>query len=90
MTDCGCLPSYSGPVGCDLASMPELYVYDAEEWPTLSAQERVRRCRLWAAEARHHALKSAGSARELFVSIANGWDKLAEEIEDQERTKRSQ
>lgn len=64
--------------------MPGNYLYDPEEWPTLSPQERVRRCRSWAAEARHYALKSSGSTRELFVSVANGWDKLADEIEDQE------
>ena len=43
------------------------YVYDAEEWPTLSADERVRRCRLWAADARNRALYAAGDTRDLYL-----------------------
>ena len=86
MTDVSRTAIYGRPnVPDDLErELSEKYVYDPEEWQTLSAEERVRRCRLWAAEARHHALRSSGSTRELFVSVANGWDKLAAEIEDQE------
>ncbi len=66
------------------------YVYDAEEWPTLSADERVRRCRAWTADARNRALYAAGDTRDLYLSVANGWEKLAEEIADQERKTRPQ
>ena len=62
-------------------------LYDSTEWPSLPATERVSRCRLWAAQARKYALKAGGSHRQMYLSIANGWDALALEIERERPTR---
>ena len=60
---------------------------DPDEWASLTAKERVSRCRLWGAEARQFALNAgAGRSRELLLSVATAWDKLAEEIEREEQS----
>ena len=59
--------------------------YDPAEWSSLPAKDRVRRCRLWAAEARTFALQRPGQQRALFLSVADGWDKLAQEIEQEQQ-----
>ena len=60
--------------------------YDPEKWPTMSPAERASSCRKWAAEARQFALKEGpGKTRDLFLSVATSWEKLAQEIEREGR-----
>jgi hypothetical protein len=58
------------------------YRFNAEEWKTLTTRERVRRCRLMAAQAR--ALAVNGGAPELirsYLRIADDWERLADDVE---------
>ena len=64
-----------------------IHGYSPDEWASLTAKERASRCRLWAAEARQYALNAgAGKSRELLISVATAWDKLAEEIEQEDQS----
>jgi hypothetical protein len=56
--------------------------FDGNEWPRLTLEERVRRCKLMAHEARSRA-ESASSAdlQEGYSKLAAEWLKLAAEIE---------
>ena len=57
------------------------YRFKADEWNTLTPVERVRRCRLWAAEAQTLADSAPPSLRHSYQSIADQWAELAREIE---------
>jgi hypothetical protein len=57
------------------------YRFNAEEWNHLTSGERVRRCRLWAAEAMKLAAAAPVAMKQHYASIAERWSQLAEEIE---------
>ena len=60
------------------------YRFNAEEWNRLTSGERVRRCRLWAAEAMKLAEAAPLAMKKHYMSIAERWSQLAEEIEKHE------
>ena len=57
------------------------YRFNAEEWQTISKQERIRRCRLMGAEAHKLAEKATGTMRMTYLQIEQDWERLAFEIE---------
>ena len=57
------------------------YRFNADEWASLSAAERIRRCRQMAEEARVLAENAPTSLSEAYLSIASDWLQLAAEIE---------
>ena len=57
------------------------YRFNAQEWTTLSATDRARRCRLMAQEANKMAHDAKGAMKDHYVSIARDWEKLAVEID---------
>ena len=56
------------------------YRFKADEWNTLAPSERVRRCRLWAAEALALADKAL-PLKQTYQNMADQWTTLAREIE---------
>ena len=57
------------------------YRFNAEEWQGLTNEERIRRCRLWAHEARKLAEGATPDLREAYLRIASQWQTLGEDIE---------
>ena len=57
------------------------YTFNAEEWATLSKQDRIRRCKAMADEARKLAATSAGTMKATYQSLEKDWENLAFEIE---------
>ncbi len=57
------------------------YRFKAEEWKSLSPQQRASRCRLMAAEARALADGAAPDVKLSYLKIADDWMRLADEIE---------
>ena len=57
------------------------YRFKADEWNTLAPSERVRRCRLWAAEAQALADKASHELKQTYQNMADQWTTLAREIE---------
>jgi hypothetical protein len=57
------------------------YRFKAEEWNSLTPQQRASRCRLMAGEARDLAEGAAAHLKLSFLKIANEWMELADEIE---------
>jgi hypothetical protein len=57
------------------------YRFNAEEWKSLTPQQRVTRCRLMAGEARALADTTAPDTNLHYLKIADDWMRLAEEIE---------
>ena len=65
------------------------YRFRAEEWKTLSAENRAKRCRLLAEEARVLASGAPQHLAPSYLRIAEDWTALAIEIE-QAATENSQ
>ena len=57
------------------------YRFKSDEWSALTPDERVRRCRLWAAEAQSLAESASPGLKAKYQNIAEQWTQLAEEIE---------
>jgi hypothetical protein len=57
------------------------YRFKAEEWKSLTPQQRASRCRLMAGEARALAEAAASDVKLLYLKIAEDWTQLADEIE---------
>jgi hypothetical protein len=57
------------------------YRFKADEWNTLTQAERVRRCRLLAAEAKALARNAQTGLGQKYQTIADRWLELAREIE---------
>jgi hypothetical protein len=57
------------------------YRFKADEWQTLSPEERARRCRLLAAEAQTLADNAPPGLGHRYQTIADQWLELAREIE---------
>jgi hypothetical protein len=57
------------------------YRFKAEEWDTLTSEQRARRCRLLASEAIKLADHAPARVAEAYLSLAGAWLKLANEIE---------
>lgn len=57
------------------------YRFKADEWKTLTQAERVRRCRLWAAEAQALAHNAPPGLEQKYQTITDQWLELAREIE---------
>jgi hypothetical protein len=57
------------------------YRFKAEEWKSLTAQQKAIRCRLMAGEARALADGAAPEVRLSYWKIADDWIQLADEIE---------
>jgi len=62
------------------------YRFKAEEWNALTSTERVHRCLLWAAEAQELADNSPPNLTAIYQSIADQWARLAEEIEEHNKS----
>jgi hypothetical protein len=58
------------------------YRFNAAEWSELSAEDRVRRCRLMAEEARLLAERAPPSLKQSYAKIAQDWIQLAADIEN--------
>jgi len=58
------------------------YRFKADDWNTLTLAERVRRCRLWAAEAQELANRAYPELCPPYQSLADQWATLAREIEE--------
>jgi len=52
------------------------YRFNAKEWRNLSLDERVKRCRLLAHEARALAQTASDSVRLSYVRLAEQWEAL--------------
>ena len=57
------------------------YRFKAEEWKSLTPQQRASRCRLMAGEARALAQEAAPDVKLSYLKIADDWIQLANEIE---------
>jgi hypothetical protein len=57
------------------------YRFQANEWVRLSPDERTRRCRLMAEEARLLSEQSPPDLKECYRAVAREWLQLAAEIE---------
>jgi hypothetical protein len=57
------------------------YRFKAEEWKSLTPQQRASRCRLMAREARALADECAADVKLSYLKIADDWIQLADEIE---------
>ena len=57
------------------------YRFNAEEWKSLTPQQRASRCRLMAGEARALADGATPDANLSYLKIADDWMRLADEIE---------
>ena len=57
------------------------YRFNAEEWKSLTPQERASRCRLMAGEARALADGAAPKVGLSYLKIADDWMRLADDIE---------
>ena len=57
------------------------YRFNAEEWATLSAPERIRRCRLLADQAMALANSAAPDLKKAYRKIGRDWLNLAAELE---------
>jgi hypothetical protein len=57
------------------------YRFNAEEWKSLTPQQRASRCRLMAGEARALADGAAPDVKIFYLKIADDWMGLADEIE---------
>jgi hypothetical protein len=57
------------------------YRFKAEEWKSLTPQQRASRCRLMAEEARALAEGAASDVKPFYLKIADDWMQLADEIE---------
>ena len=61
------------------------FLFNAEEWKSLSNSERVRRCTLLAEEAQNLAEEATESnLKTMFVMIAQEWLKVAKAISTSE------
>jgi hypothetical protein len=56
------------------------YRFKADDWARLDAAQRVRRCRLWAAEAQQLADNAPLHLKHDYLAIAHQWTKLATDI----------
>lgn len=57
------------------------YRFKAEEWKTLTPQQRASRCRLMAGEARALAEEAPPDVKLSYLKIADDWMQLADEME---------
>ena len=57
------------------------YRFKAEEWKSLTPQQRASRCRLMAGEARALADEGDPGVKLSYLKIAEDWMRLADEIE---------
>ena len=57
--------------------------FAADEWVTLSVEERIRRCRLMAEEAMTLAATDRTSSRQHYVDLAKQWTDLADDMQAQ-------
>jgi hypothetical protein len=57
------------------------YRFNAEEWKSLTPQQRASRCRLMAGEARTLADGAAPNVKLSYLKIADDWMRLADDIE---------
>lgn len=57
------------------------YRFKAEEWKSLTPQQRASRCRLMAEEARTLAEGAAPDMKLFYLKIADDWIQLADEIQ---------
>ena len=61
------------------------YQFNAQEWSRMAPAERVKRCRVFAHEASALALSVGPTMKRAYLDIAQHWEKLAQEIEAEER-----
>lgn len=64
------------------------YRFKAEEWESLTPEQRVRRCRLMADEAQELAKNAPTKVAEAYLRIAGEWLSLASEIEQAARAQK--
>ena len=64
------------------------YRFKAEEWEQLTPAERIRRCRLLAAEAMRMGQLSTRRLKLLYADISAQWTIIADEIEREMNTRR--
>ena len=57
------------------------YRFKAEEWKTLTPEQRVKRCRLLAEEARSLAEGAPPDVKQSYLKIADDWMQLADDIQ---------
>ena len=55
--------------------------FDAEEWKTLTARERIARCLAYAEDAKRLGENASAEIRETYLDLARHWLTLAHEIE---------
>ena len=78
-------PQQEGPLCCSgpfLVRCEEgVDDFSSEEWARLSLCERVQRCRLIAEEAKRFAEDATGEVRLMYLSVARGWERLAQDLQ---------
>ena len=57
------------------------FQFNAEEWAKLPKEERIRRCKAMADEARKLASTCTGTMNATYHALAKDWENLAFEIE---------
>jgi hypothetical protein len=55
--------------------------FDAEEWSTLTASERIKRCRSFAEQARRQAASADPGVKKTYQELSESWLALAAELE---------
>lgn len=55
--------------------------FDAEEWSRLTTSERIRRCLLFAEQARVQGASAPPDVKKIYQDLAQHWLALAHEIE---------
>ena len=55
--------------------------FNADEWKLLRPMDRVRRCRLWAAQAHRIAADSKPPVSKVYEDLARQWSLVAQELE---------
>ena len=59
------------------------YQFNTAEWKSLPLEQRVARCRLMAHQARWLAQTANNPIRQCYLSIAEHWDSLASEMQQE-------
>ena len=55
--------------------------FDAEEWKTLTARERISRCLVFAEQAKRLGENASAGIREAYLDLSRHWLALAHEVE---------
>jgi hypothetical protein len=73
--------SVAGPLTSEACALEKRF--SADEWKNLTAEERIRGCRLIAEEAEKFAATEHTDAAQYYLKLAKQWTELADEMQAQ-------